>query len=84
MVAVRVVTADPKLPHQIVFRAFRAFGPGGVGVSCNCHIRRSTRMLGSLGHGRTAWEIYQAGPHYTEDGPFDRLVTGERKDYALT
>jgi len=80
MVAVRVVIADSNLPHQIVLRAF---GPGGVGVTCNCQVRRTTRVLGSLGHGRTAWEIYQAGPHYTEDGPFDRLVTGERKDYAL-
>jgi hypothetical protein len=81
MVAVRVVIADPKLPHQIVFRAF---GPGGVGVSCNCLIRRrNTRMFGSLGHGRTAWEIYQAGPHDLRDGPLDRLVTGERQDYEL-
>jgi hypothetical protein len=81
MPAVRVVIADPKLPHQI---AFRAFGPKGVGVTCNCQVRRTTRLFGSLGHGRTAWEIYQAGPHDLRDGPLDRLVTGERKDYALT
>ena len=81
MVAVRTVEANPKLPHQIVFRAF---GPGGVGVTCNCRIRRGEPMLGALGKGKTAWEIYQSGPHHTAEGPLNRLVAGERKDYALT
>jgi len=83
MVAVRTVAANRRLPHQI---GFRAFGPGGIGVTCNCRVRRGEQPFGALGHGhgQTAWEIYQAGAHHTAEGQMDRLVTGAREDYALT
>jgi hypothetical protein len=76
----RTVAADPRLPHQI---AFRAFGPGGVGVTCNCQTRRNSKMFGALGKGRSAWDLFQSGPHRLEDGPLDRLVTGKRTAYAV-
>jgi hypothetical protein len=84
MATVRVLEADPKLPHQIVFRAFGPDGSSGVQVTCNCRVRRGESALGGIGKGRTAWEIYQTGPHHTAEGPFDRLVTGDQKIYALT
>jgi hypothetical protein len=83
MAAVRVVRASNRLPHQI--RLTVPHGGHRVQVSCNCRSRRGESPFGDLGKdGDTVWEIYQAGQHHTEEGPFERLVTGERQDYALT
>lgn len=79
MAVVRTVQADASLPHQIVLRISTR---STVEVSCNCRKRRHQPAFGTVG-ARTLWEIFQAGPHATADGPLDRLVTGERSAYSL-
>lgn len=81
MVAVRVVEADPRLPHQLVITVDHH---SRTLVSCNCRKRRNRAVFGALLPGGSAWEIYQRGPHDLRDGPLDRLVTGKRVDYQLT
>lgn len=80
MAVVHVVSADPRLPHQIVLTVV---GTGGaIEVSCNCRKKRRLPAFGVISH-RNAWQLYQAGPHITTDGPFKQLVTGKRMAYVI-
>lgn len=80
MPVVRVVSADPKLPHQIVITVKGA--GGGIEVTCVCRKKRRQSAFGLIGQ-KTAWELYQAGPHITTDGAFNQLVTGKRMAYVI-
>lgn len=79
MNAVRVVAADPQLPHQIVLRVLTN---QLVEVSCTCRTKRQLSALGQVGQ-QTAAELYLAGPHITTDGAFVASPSGRRRVNVL-